>query len=80
MTWMEEILRRPVAEVVVPEVQIRLAQSTVGAWPIDPSAARALTVVGLPIVEVAGFIPDEQPDPGLHTLRDGMWPAVVSGW
>jgi hypothetical protein len=71
MTWMDEILRRPVAELVVPDVQIRLAESTVGSWPIDPSAARALTVLGLPVVEEAGFIPDAEPDPEIRTLRDG---------
>jgi hypothetical protein len=71
MSRMDEMLRRPVAELVVPEAQIRLAESTVGAWEVDPSAARALTVLGLPVVDLSGFIPAEEPDPEIHTLRDG---------
>lgn len=71
MSRMDEILRLPVADLVVPEAQIRLPEDTVGAWAVGEPAARALTGPGLPVVDIAGFIPDEEPDPRLHTLRDG---------
>ncbi|MDQ1630605.1 MAG: hypothetical protein QOC80_577 [Frankiaceae bacterium] len=70
MNWLDDIFRRPLDELVVPDVQLLLPERTVREWQIDEAGRQALTSFGLPLIEDAGFFPTEDPEPGPRRIDD----------
>jgi hypothetical protein len=58
-----EFLDRPINELIVPDVQVRVPAEAVHGWRLDPADLAALTTWGLPVVGDRNLVPE--PRPGL---------------
>jgi SUKH-4 immunity protein len=77
MTELDDILRAPVADLVVAEDQVLVAAADVARWDIPEADRQALTEYGLPLMEVPGCIPEPEPGPSPHAF--GNQPAYNLG-
>jgi SUKH-4 immunity protein of toxin-antitoxin system len=77
MPGLNDILRAPVAELVVAEDQVLVAAGDVARWDVPDADRRALTNFGLPLMGDAGCIPE--PDPGPAPKAFGKHSAYYLG-
>jgi hypothetical protein len=72
-------LDRPLAELIVPEAQVRPSAEAVRGWPAGTAGRSALVTWGLPVVGDGNLVPDPQPGrygDGAYRLAT-EWGAVV---
>jgi SUKH-4 immunity protein len=79
-----DFLDRPIGELIVPEVQVRVAPEVVRDWHLPAADLSALTTWGLPTFDDGSLVPDPHPGPhdqryrGDQAYRLGTeWGAVV---
>jgi hypothetical protein len=68
MTGLDDVLRAPLADLIVADDQVLVAASDVARWDIPDADRRALTEYGLPLMEQAGCIPEPEPGPSPTTF------------